>query len=263
MRVRLRPLLLPVEHGGWALLLEPVVIGLIAAPSAASAWLALAALSLFLSRQPLRVVMDDVAERRRVPRTQVAGIVAVVYLGLAALFGGAASRVAGQSFWPMVAVAALWALVQIGFDAARASRRLLPELAGVAALGGVAAAMGRATGWSTPDAVGLWAAAAMRTAPAIVTVRVRVRRLHGEPADGVGPAIAHGFACVGAFALALTGLVPGGAVIVAVLSAIRAAWTLRAGQPVLPASRLGPQELVAGLVTAAVIGLLFRFQGTL
>ena len=78
--VRLRPLLLPVEHGGWGFLLEPVVIALIAVPGAATVLLALAALGLFLSRQPLKVAIDDARHRRRVPRTRVAWTIAAGYL---------------------------------------------------------------------------------------------------------------------------------------------------------------------------------------
>ena len=83
--MRWRPLLLPVEHGGWGLLLEPVVIALVAVPSAAGGLLSLAALGLFLARQPLKVAVDDLQRGRSVPRTKAAWMVAAAYLASAAL----------------------------------------------------------------------------------------------------------------------------------------------------------------------------------
>ena len=51
-RPSLRALLLPREHGSWSLALEPLALGLIAAPSWPGAALALAALALFFARRP-------------------------------------------------------------------------------------------------------------------------------------------------------------------------------------------------------------------
>ena len=50
-------LTLPKEHGSWSLALEPVAFGLLVAPSAAGAALALAAVSGFFLRRPLKLVM--------------------------------------------------------------------------------------------------------------------------------------------------------------------------------------------------------------
>ena len=82
--MRLRVLALPPEHGCWGLLLEPIVIGLVAAPSRAGALIALAATGVFLSRQPLKVLLNDVAAGRRAARTYTAALLAVSYLAAAA-----------------------------------------------------------------------------------------------------------------------------------------------------------------------------------
>jgi hypothetical protein len=63
---------LPTEHGGWGLLGEPVVLGLVLAPSASGACLGLAALAGFLSRHPLRLVFMDRRRGVRYPRTALA-----------------------------------------------------------------------------------------------------------------------------------------------------------------------------------------------
>ena len=52
MRVRLRPLALPVEHGGWGLVFEPIVLGMLLAPSLVGLFISVAATGLFLARHP-------------------------------------------------------------------------------------------------------------------------------------------------------------------------------------------------------------------
>src|SRR5437762_11678455 len=53
--VRVRTIALPVEHGGWGISLEPVLLGLRVAPSQAGAWVGVATLGAFLARHPLKV----------------------------------------------------------------------------------------------------------------------------------------------------------------------------------------------------------------
>jgi hypothetical protein len=255
---RLRPLLLPTEHGGWGFLFEPIVIGLVAAPSAAGLWLSLAALAAFLARQPIKVAMDDWRHGRRVARTPVARAIAAAYLLAAglALLGAVAS--ARQAFWPLAFALGPLAIVTLWYDSRGESRRLLPELSGATALGGVAAAMGLGAGWSWLPALGLWASALIRVLPAIMTVRERVRRLHDETPDARGPAAAHALALVAAVSLAVADLLPSGTAMVAAFLAARAAWQLRPGAPGVPAMRLGIRELVTGLVAAIALGIAWQ-----
>src|SRR5215471_8997516 len=89
--VRLKTIALPVEHGGWGFLLEPIALGLILAPSIAGLYLALSALMLFLARQPLTIVM--VNRHRESPRTALARRFGALYL-----FAGAATFSAAVIF---------------------------------------------------------------------------------------------------------------------------------------------------------------------
>ncbi|HQZ37698.1 MAG TPA: YwiC-like family protein [Vicinamibacterales bacterium] len=252
--VRLRPLLLPTEHGGWAFLVEPVIIALIAVPSKATLLLSLAALLVFLARQPLKLALDDRRRRRRVPRTRVALILgASVLLGAALALGGA-TVAATHRFWPAALLAAPLAAVHVWYDGRGEGRTLVAELAGAKALAAIACAAGLAAGLSWPYALSLWAAALARVLPAIVTVRERVQRLHGQRPDARGPAAAHLLALVGAAGLASVHVMPRGVVLVVVLLAVRAAWHLRPDAPSIPAVRLGLRELGTGLLAAAAIG---------
>ena len=256
--VRLRPLLLPVEHGGWGFLFEPIIVAMVAAPSWAGVLLSLAAVAFFLSRTPLKVAVDDTRHGRRVPRTRVAWAIAATYLFVACAALAGATAVTAHNFWPIAMLAAPLAAVQLWFDSRGASRHMVPELAGAKALGAVAAAAGVAAGFTWPYALSLWASALVRVLPAIVTVRERVQRLHGHPPDERGPIAVHLLALACALVLMTIGLMPGGVAAIALVLAIRAAWDLRPGAPAVTAVRIGVRELVTGLVAAAAIGLSWR-----
>jgi hypothetical protein len=59
-----RSVAIPSEHGGWGLTLEPVLLGLLIAPSVGGLALGIAAFGAFLVRTPLKLVFVD----RRHPR---------------------------------------------------------------------------------------------------------------------------------------------------------------------------------------------------
>ena len=63
-----RSVALPTEHGGWGLTLEPVLLGMIVAPSVAGLALGGAAFLAFVARTPVKVVLVDRYRHRR-PRT--------------------------------------------------------------------------------------------------------------------------------------------------------------------------------------------------
>src|ERR1044072_6957233 len=140
--VRLKTLALPTEHGGWGITLEPVVLGLLVAPSLAGAGLALATVGAFLARHPLKIVTGDRRRGRRFARTPYAERFALVYAA-AALRGVALSIYASIDYMFLLplAVAAPLALVQLWYDAKGQSRGLVPEVAGSGALWSVACSL--------------------------------------------------------------------------------------------------------------------------
>ena len=70
--VRIRSVALPAEHGGWSLLLEPIVLGLILAPTLPGLFLSLAATGAFLARHPFKLAVGNWRGNRRSARTAVA-----------------------------------------------------------------------------------------------------------------------------------------------------------------------------------------------
>src|SRR5215213_6728311 len=140
--VRLKTVALPTEHGGWGITLEPVLLGLLVAPSVAGAGLALATLGAFLARHPFKIVAGDRRRGRRFARTPYAERFTLLYAaaGLAGL-ALAVFASADYTFLLPLAAAAPLAAVQLRYDAAGRSRGLLPEVAGSLAMGSVACSL--------------------------------------------------------------------------------------------------------------------------
>jgi hypothetical protein len=256
--VRLRPVALPAEHGGWGFLLEPIVLGLALAPSLAGLWLAVAALCAFLARHPLRLLLGDWRRRRRLARTPVAAVLVVVY-GIAgiAFFSGAFIS-PHLPFLPALLLAAPIALFQLGCDATGRSRTLAAELAGAIAAGSLATAILLAAGWRPPVAFAIWAILAARSVPTILYVRTRLRILHRKPVSSRAALIAHLTAILAVAGLVRFGLAPVLAIAAFAVLFMRAAIGFSKHQIIMTAKQLGVSELAFGAMTVLSVILGYR-----
>ena len=182
--MRLRTIALPVEHGAWGFLLEPALLGLLVAWSAAGAVLVMAGLAAILLQTPLSLALGDVRRRRVSPRTRLAWRFVALYGTI--LLGAVAVAVA-LAGTPTILVPALvaapLALAQLWFDAHGRARECAPEMLGALAMGSLAACIAVAAGWGVIAALGLWALLAARTVPTIVYVRARLRLERGRTVD--------------------------------------------------------------------------------
>lgn len=247
--VRVKTIALPVEHGGWGIALEPVLLGLALAPSMQGALLAIATLAAFLSRHPLKILAADRRNHRRFSRTRVAERFVLIYGGAAALAFAAAIASGSIKFLLPLALAAPLALIQLKYDTAGRSRRLLPELSGSVAMASVAASIAIAAGWSNLTAFALWAVLSARVVPTILYVRARLALVHGKAADRILPTISHvaGLALVSF--LAWMKLMPLLAVLAFALLLVRATQALfsESGRRVT-AKRVGFSEIFFGAI---------------
>ena len=205
--VRLKSVALPVEHGGWGMLGEPVVLGLLVAPSWAGAAIGLAAVLAFLARHPRKIALGDRRLGRRTARTHAAVAFAAGYAVAAAVaLVPAAAGAAG--WWVPLALAAPLGLVQLAHDVRNRGRHVLPELLGGMALASVAAAEVRAAGWTLAVALAAWGVMAVKAAAAILYVRARLRCDRGLEFGRAAVIATHALGLVGAALLAAQGRVP-------------------------------------------------------
>lgn len=255
-RPRIRSVALPSEHGGWGLTLEPCLLGLAVAPSGAGACLAAAAMTAFVARTPLKVVLVDRHRGRSLPRTVLARRVASVELiVLVALVGVAALR-ADSSFWVPAVVAAPLLLVELWFDVRSRSRRLAPELAGAIGVCAVASMIVLADDGGARLAAALWVVLAARILTSIPYVRSQIARLHGRTAAPATEIVADMAAITAAaVAVVIERQVMLGAVAVVVVVVLQ---RLMARGPVPRAAVLGIRQMALGfgVVAATALGVL-------
>lgn len=245
-RSTLRAVAVPTEHGGWSLTIEPVVLGLAMAWSAAGLALGIAAVVAFVLRSPLRVLLVDTYRRRWLPRTRTAAIVALVETALLVLLVGLATFAAEEPFWPPLLAAVPLVGLELAYDARSRSRRLVPELAGTVGIGAVAAAVGLAGGLDLGTALGLWLAAAARAVASVTYVRTQILRAHDRPHRRWHSDLAQAVGVLAAAAAALGGALPAAtAVALALMASTNAIGVRRSpSRPVV----IGVQQMAWGLL---------------
>lgn len=236
--------------------LEPVILGLLVAPSAAGWVLGAVTLLAFLVRTPLKVVLVDRWRRRWLPRTRTALSATLVELiAIGALILVALSLSHDPFWWPVMVAVPLVA-VGLWYDMRSRSRHLVAEVAGVLGIAAAAPVVALAGGVTNEVAVGVWLVVASRSVAAVGLVRVALkrakeqehRRWHADLAQAV--AVAAG--AVGVIA----GLIPWPALVV--LGAGAASGVVTTRLPPVAAYVVGAQQVVVGLTVILVSGLAFR-----
>ncbi|HEX7829886.1 MAG TPA: YwiC-like family protein [Thermoanaerobaculia bacterium] len=238
--VSLRPLALPAEHGGWGFLLEPILLGLLIAPSWSGALVAAAGLFAFLARQPLKLALQDAMRGRSYPRTPYCRGLAAAFLAAAALSLASAVLLRSAIILIPLGLVAPLALMQVPYDAYNRGRELLPEMSGAAAMASIATAVAIAGGMRIVPAFGLAGIIVARSLPAILYVRTMLGRMPAWPALAL-----HAIAIV---AVAL--YAPTFATAAMVVLLLRAIWGVTHEPP--RAQTIGWREIVFGAITVAL-----------
>lgn len=244
---------IPSEHGGWSLTLEPAILGLLVAFSAAGCALTLAAVLAFIARTPLKIALVDSHRGRWLERSRLAvriltweSVVAI------ALVGFAVATTEGPFYWPVVLAAPLIAL-ELWHDMRSRSRYLVPELAGSIGIASIGAIVALAGGVSSGVAGGLWLIMAARSVATIPFVRLQLQRSKVRAAQAWHSDSAQ----VGAIALGvvgwLTGLLPPAALVPIV--GLAAFQFVAVRRPPPRAAVIGTQQVVLGLTLVLIAAL--------
>lgn len=249
-----RAVALPVEHGGWGLTLEPVVLGLLVAPSLAGAAIGVGAFVAFAARTPSKVVLVDLRRHRVLARTRLARRIAVVELAVLALLLGLATWVGDPRFWIPLLLAVPLVCVQLWFDARSRSRRLAPELAGTVGMGSVAAAIAIAGDASSAAAAGAWLVVAARAVVSLPFVHFQLGRVNPHHVARLRDVVLSAVVGVAltAFGVTLGWLAWPALAAVAALVLVQLGLTRARA---VPAVVVGVQQLAFGLVVVVIAGL--------
>jgi YwiC-like protein len=257
-RRELKAIALPAEHGGWSFLAEPVLLGLALAPSAAGACLALAALAVFLARQPLKLVLMDRRRGVGYARTALAERVLAGFAGLAFLLVLMAFPLAVAPFWPPLVAAAPIGLAAVAFDARGRSRDAAAEAAGAVALAASATAIALAGGAPAGAGWGAWTLLALRAATSVLYVRARLRQARGLEAGPRAVVVGHAAALAAATGLAAAGVAPWLAPALFLVLLARSGWGLSPARVAVRPRALGWQEVGYGVLTLVLLAVGYR-----
>ncbi|MCO5183096.1 MAG: YwiC-like family protein [Anaerolineae bacterium] len=186
--IRLRTVALPAEHGSWGLVLEPIALGLLIAPSWAGFWLSISAFFGFLVQRPLKIVLQDNLRGTKRPRTRYAQNIAAAYI-IIALTAIVLAYLTG-GIVPLLALlpALPFALVFFIYDL-RTVRSWQAEFAAPTAFAAIVIAISIAGGLTWAIALALWAAMVARSVPSVLYIRARLRLVKGKPVS-IAPALA-------------------------------------------------------------------------
>ncbi len=254
--VRLRTVALPTEHGGWGFVLEPVILGLVLAPSYVGFMIGLSALAGFLSRHPIKILWNDYSAGRNVPRTQAAIVFGGIYFVSATGFLAVAMSYGMRPFAPFAVALPMMGAVLL-YDFLGKSRTLVPEMLAPVALGSTVASIAIAGGWSFVGAMVLWSLLAARWTPTVLYVRSRLRLEYGREAEMVLPAVAHLLAIGFAMLLVMIDLAPPLMITAFALLLARNLIGLSRFRRSLTPQRVGFTEVGWGVVAVTIFALAY------
>lgn len=250
--VRLKTIAMPAQHGGWGFVTEPIVLGLLVAPSVAGALLSVAAMAAFLTHQPLKLTVKDYLKGKRFPRTVWAERFTLIYGGVGLTAFVLALLTAQNPFWLPLLMAVPFAAVQVWADTHNQGRETLSEVSGAVAFGAVASSIALISGWALVPALMLWAALAARSITSVLYVRARLRLEYGKPAPVAGVMLAHAACGAALIALVAAGYLPWPVLIAFAILVIRAALGMSSQRKPTSAKVIGFREIAFGLVYAAL-----------
>lgn len=238
-RPRLKPIALPAEHGGWALVGAPVTLGCAVFPTSADLAIGVMAFGAFLARQPLRLAFKDLLAGKQYPRTRWAAGFALGYLVLAAAGAcGGLVLARGAWGWPLALALPLFAFQAVQ-DYRSKGREPAAEICGAVAASSIAAAMILGDGLGPEVAGFAWLGLAIKEVATIAYVRERLGAERGNVPNRILPISLH---------LPLLALHPIGAVLL-----LRAAWGLSPWRNRLKTSMVGATEVFYSLFWVCVL----------
>lgn len=250
----LRSIALPVEHGGWGFLVEPILLGLVLAPSLNGLLFGFAMLAFFLIHQPLKVAVKDRLRGIRVPRSIWAEGFVLLYASLALILALPALLSGSQHFFVPIVVMLPFILIQIFYDFRNESRALLPELSGAIALSASSAVIAILGGWELIPAMMLYLVLVARAIPAILMVRSFFRQKRGKPAGIPMMYGAHIVAIILVAGIAFVDLLPWLSVLAMMILLWRAYTNLNIKDEITP-KILGFREMGFGFMTVILTAI--------
>ncbi len=254
--VTIKRILLPAEHGSWALTFEPLLLGLLVVPSVPGAWLVLVVAAAFLLRKPAKLAWGLTASREACVRA--AAEKAALLLGAVAM---ASLWFAGHSGGWLPLVTLLCGIPGVAFffwcDRTGRVRTLPAEAVGTLLCSLPLIAMALAARWTFPAALALGSLSLARSLPTLVLVRTTLRRAKDENVSIAPALLIQIVALLTQIVFAFLKCLPAGTILVGVVLAARSAIYLALGNRCPSAKRIGMAETGVGLAYLMALSVTF------
>jgi hypothetical protein len=250
-----RRIFLPTEHGSWALVFEPVALGLLVAPSISGLFLGLGVTVGFLSRRPMQLGWSQ--KTLDLTTRYIARRSARALWTFAAIFLGAAIYRSPFNTVIPLGIAVPLLLLFAWFDRLGRARHLIAELASTAACSLLPVAMALSDGFANRDAVALGIANLARAWPTLLVVRTWLRRSRGETQSFVPALLAQLLAPAFLAVLAQSDVLPWPVVAINALLSVRALVLFSLPPKHFSAKQLGIFEAIGGVLYVASLALAY------
>lgn len=246
-----RELVVPREHGSWSLALEPLVFGLIIAPSIAGGWLAVAVMAAFFARRPLRIAWSETRPARR--QDAIVSLAACGCISLLAVAASIAVAGAAAMVWLVPSmVAGSWFL---SYDLRNGGREEAAEIAGAAAFALLPMALAAVGGAAAAPAFAIGVVMCARAVPAVMCVRASLRAVKTGVRRPMPALVAALVAFVSTAALVRMELAPATALGAVALFTLRTLALLVFPRPSFRARTIGMIEAVLGVAFVVAVGV--------
>jgi hypothetical protein len=252
--ISFRSVALPAEHGGWGFLVEPLLLGLILAPSLAGIGIAVATSAVFLLHQPIKIVVKDYRKGRVYERTRLARGFAALYGAIALAALQLTVTMADGVFWLPLLVSLPFAAVQLALEFRNDGRSLLSETCGALVLAATASAILLAANETFLWAAMAWLLMTLRAIPSILYVRTQIRLIHSRTTSTIPPLGAHLLGVLISIALWAGGLTNGLVPLATSVLLCRAFYGLQISKPTA-ARIVGIQEVIYGIIFTIVCAI--------
>lgn len=257
-----KSLIMPAEHGSWAWLLVPFGVGTAVAPTVNLPILLtlLAALSLFLLRQPVTVWLRVRRGKARRADGPLAWVWIMLLMGTAVTCG-LILLLSGFTalLWLALPLLLIFVLYLGAARYGRTSLRSLGmEVSGAAALALTApAAYLAGTGQHGAIAAALWLLLAAQNVLGALYVRMRIADTHRRPTYRPGLVLAHLLGAILILTLGLVKWLPLWTFVPFFLILLRAVWAARQPRPIPNVKRFGFLEMGVEIACGAWIAAVF------
>ena len=168
--MQIKTIALPREHGAWAYVLEPVILGLLIAFSSKGLFLGIGALLAFLAHQPVRVFF---ASQERIKKTALL-FVSLYGLSAVTFFFLFINNTSPSVYIPFL-LAVLLMIFYLILELQGQGKELLTRIMAPTAIDLMAVSMVLVSGWRTEQALAFFALLLSRSYPTTFYVRAKLR----------------------------------------------------------------------------------------